>query len=171
MSQTREYLATRERYVALCYVGKSHSAQEESRASADFDAFCANKKVAHVAVDTVSFAFITSRLVMNGINGPRWLGEIGVRIVPGEKSIACMGISDSTKHAHPHAHLPPGRHLCLGTENQIAISVLFGTRRLTRVGLFIVDFLQIYGENSHTCGPTAWPALTPKEIEKWKAEL
>lgn len=177
MSQEEEYPLLRERFAELCAKLVSASKAEERKVSAvdEFDQFCGHPKISFVALQDDVLAFITTRLVMSGPFGPRWAGEFAVRLCASTREIICLNISDPGRlmrtgsAPHPHVFGMSNQfHPCLGDANKIWVGKLFGDGKLAELGLFMVEFLELYGDFSTTASPKEWPELSEEELIAWK---
>jgi hypothetical protein len=166
MSQEDEYAAMRERYLGLVATISTTEA-DRKKAGMDFDRFCGSPKVMCVAVDSVSFAFTTSRLVMTGHLGPLGLEPIATHINLLSKAIKCVCVKGSGR-VHPHVF--SGGDPCFGDDNRALLTMLFGKRRAAELGLFMIRFFEQYGDNSWCASPADWEKLTGEEVARWIAE-
>ncbi len=174
MSQDKAYEEMRERFAELCASMVKSSGAEVRRKEAlrEFDYFCRNRKVMQVVVQDRYFAFVTTRLVMDGNKGPRWAGAYVVRIDATSNGIVCFteGHDDDYQHLHVGKTGVP----CFGNTNGTVVSTLRGGGKLAALGLFMIQFLECYDSKSAWGASTdswkQWPALSDDEIERWRAE-
>lgn len=169
MPMSDDYTATRERYVALC-IKKTPENQRGERAQAaahEFDAFCGHPQIIRVTVADPVFAFVTTPLIMDGPDGPRMAGAYAVRIDAQTTNILCRALDrEGTKNQHPHVFtnfIP-----CLGIANQLRITKMFGDGKMVALGLFMIGFLEQYGEDDRYEDPKKWDPATEEEIARWK---
>lgn len=164
------YEAARKRYVELC-VKKVPADRAESRAQEaahEFDAFCTHPQIIRVAVADPLFAFVTTPLIMDGPDGLRMIGAFAIRLDALTTNISCRALDrEGGRNQHPHVfnNLVP----CLGIANQLRVTKMIGDGKMAALGLFMIGFLEQYGEDDRYEDPKNWSPVTEEEATRWKS--
>lgn len=173
------YEEMRERFVQLCLnVPERLAAERSTNARDEFDCFCAEKRVTHVAVENKAFLFTTCRLAMETpVNGYRWIGSFLVSIHSSTKAISIEGDEERhgpTHHAyHPHVLIIEGNEgtPCFGDTGRVKLNEWFADGKMAHVAFYVLNFLCIARGTSDYMPVTNWSELTPEEATEWKKLL
>lgn len=105
---------------------------------------------------------------MTGNAGPRWAGVFVVKIDAGSAAICCRSLERPDNVVqHPHVYGGPTFNPCLG-QNEPAVAKLRGDGKLARLGIFMIEFLEVYFTgNAHHQSAEDFDRLTQEEIVQW----